>query len=65
MLLMLSLEDFIEAGCMAGIERAAAERAIEDERRFWLPLLEAMAAELATQDAPLEQRAIRPGLMPL
>lgn len=35
---------------MAGKERAAAARAVENERRDWLPILEDLATQVPTDD---------------
>jgi hypothetical protein len=42
--LTFSFSDFVATGGMAQRERDAAERAIAQERAFWLPILEAACA---------------------
>jgi hypothetical protein len=45
-----TLHEFFNNGGMAAVERAAACRAIADERASWLPILEAWAAALGDDD---------------
>jgi hypothetical protein len=45
-MLSLSLNEFIASGGMQAKERAAAERAVTEERQFWLSILEAWACWL-------------------
>jgi hypothetical protein len=37
----MSLDELVRGGGVSGLEREAANRAIAQERRFWLPVLEA------------------------
>jgi len=41
---MLTIRDFWRQGAMRAIESAAVRRALAEERRRWLPILEAWAA---------------------
>jgi hypothetical protein len=50
MQMSFDLHEFLEAGGMAGKERAAAARAVENERRDWLPILEDLATQVPTDD---------------
>jgi hypothetical protein len=47
---MMTLNEFFHAGGMSAIEREAAQRAIKDERRLWLPMLEAWRVRLPADD---------------
>jgi hypothetical protein len=52
LMLTASFSDFVATGGMTRRERDAAERAISEERRFWLPVLEAWATALREEGAP-------------
>ena len=49
-MLTFSFNEFIASGGMQAKEHAAAERAITEEREFWLPILEAAADTLTDED---------------
>ena len=47
---LINLGDLLSTGGIAAREHAAAERAIAEERRSWLPMLESWAAALKPED---------------
>jgi hypothetical protein len=47
---MISLGELIMTGGIEAREQAAAARAIADEQRSWLPMIEAWAANLGAED---------------
>jgi hypothetical protein len=53
----MELPEYLTGGGLKGLERAAAKKAIEQERWLWLSQLMTWAAELADMPLPEEKEA--------